>query len=111
MSTYAFPRADGPPCICFPALRAPWACLVHGLEDEPELLGGAHESDDVLEGEVDDAEGVDHVQDGDHRRVAHHLTVLVLVAVRVLLRQAGLGTCIMQNVCIYSISEQLGMPL
>ena len=75
--------------------------LVHGLEDEPELLGGAHESDDVLEGEVDDAEGVDHVQDGDHRRVAHHFAVLVLVAVRVLLRQGGLGTCIMQNVCIF----------
>ena len=75
--------------------------LVHGLEDEPELLGCAHESDDVLEGEVDDAKGVDHVQDGNNRRVTHHFSVLVLVAMRILLRQGGLGTCIMQNVCIF----------
>ena len=59
-------------------LRQTAISLVHGLKDESELLGSAHEAHGVLESEVDDADRVHGVQDGDHRRVAHHLLLLLL---------------------------------
>ena len=97
------PFAVEPICLALTDDPRSKPCLVHGLEDEPELLGGAHEPDGVLEGEVDDADGVHDVQDGDHRLVAEDrllavLAGLVVVAVlRVLLlaermKEGSLGT-------------------
>ena len=52
---------------------------VHGLEQELELPGRAKEPDEILEGEVDHADGVDGIEQVNHLPEAVHAVLLVPV--------------------------------